>query len=52
MHNQVQAFLKEHLLHWLEALGLMANISEGVICLKNFEVMLTVRYPNIFFNLF
>jgi hypothetical protein len=40
---QVYHFLKKHFLHWLEALTLMGNISDGVIMLNVLESILTVR---------
>jgi len=41
-HGRVHNFLKEHFLHWLEALSLMGNISDGVLMVKTFESMLKV----------
>ena len=39
LHNndQVYKFLQEHLLHWLEALGWMGKISEGVYAITSLE---------------
>ena len=44
LHNdeQVHVFLQEHLLHWLEALGLMKKTSEGVLAITSLESMVTV----------
>jgi hypothetical protein len=41
-NGQVHIFLKEHFLHWLEALSLMRNMSDGVIMVRTLESMLTV----------
>jgi hypothetical protein len=40
--GMVYAFLQEHLLHWLEALSLIGNMSEGAVMVKILEDMLTV----------
>lgn len=40
--SQVYIFLKEHLLHWLEALGWMKKISEGVLAISFLEAQLSV----------
>ena len=45
LHDRVHTFLKEHFLHWLEALSLMGNIPDGVLMVKTFESMLTVSNP-------
>jgi hypothetical protein len=45
LQSQVHNFLKEHFLHWLEALSLMGNMSDGVLMVKNFDSMLTVSDP-------
>jgi hypothetical protein len=39
LHNndQVYQFLQEHLLHWLEALGWMGKISEGIYAITSLE---------------
>jgi NACHT domain len=39
---QVHHFLKEHFLHWLEALALMGNISDGAVMLSVLESILMV----------
>jgi NACHT domain len=36
-NDQVHQFLGEHLLHWLEALGLMRRTSEGVLAISSLE---------------
>jgi NACHT domain len=40
--SQVHIFLQEHLLHWLEALGRMKKISEGVLAISSLEAQLSV----------
>jgi len=35
--DQVHKFLQEHLLHWLEALGWMRNVSEGIHAITSLE---------------
>jgi len=45
LHDRVHTFLKEHFLHWLEALSLMGNISDGVLMVKTFVTILTVSGP-------
>ena len=48
-NDQVHRFLQEHLLHWLEALSLMGNTSEGVVAISSLNGMVVVRNPkNIF----
>lgn len=41
-NGQVHQFLQEHLLHWLEALGWMQNVSEGVHAITLLESMALV----------
>jgi hypothetical protein len=36
-HGQVHQFLQEHLLHWLEALGSMGKIAEGIYTIAALE---------------
>ena len=38
----VHRFLLDHLLHWLEALSLIGQISEGVLVVRTLETMLSV----------
>jgi len=45
LHYRVHSFLKEHFLHWLEALGLMGEMSAGVLMVKTFNSILTVSDP-------
>jgi hypothetical protein len=40
--DQVHQFLKEHLLHWLEALGWMQKVSEGIYAIASFESIAAV----------
>src|SRR5947209_19273166 len=40
--GKVLTFLQKHFLHWLEALSLMGNISEGAAMVRNLEFLLTV----------
>ena len=42
-HKEVLCFLKEHFLHWLEALSLMGQVSEGVLMITALYNMPTVR---------
>jgi hypothetical protein len=41
-NGQAHIFLQEHLLHWLEALGWMKKISEGVLAISSLEARLSV----------
>ena len=36
-NDQVHQFLKVHLLHWLEALGWMRRVSEGILAISSLE---------------
>ena len=40
--DQVHIFLQEHLLHWLEAIGLMGNASEGITMIRTLQSLLEV----------
>jgi hypothetical protein len=40
--DQVHQFLQEHLLHWLEALGRMQKISEGIHAIASLESIAAV----------
>ena len=40
--EQVHVFLREHLLHWLEALSLMQKTSEGVLAITSLDSMIIV----------
>ena len=40
--NQVHRFLREHLLHWLEALSWMGKTSEGILAILSLEAQIPV----------
>jgi hypothetical protein len=40
--SQVHIFLQKHFLHWLEALSLMGNLSDGIGMVRTLESILTV----------
>jgi len=42
-NDQVHEFLKQHLLHWFEALGWMRKVSEGIHAISLLESTTTVR---------
>ena len=44
-NHQVHQFLKEHLLHWLEALGWMRKVSEGIHAITSLESIALVSLP-------
>jgi NACHT domain len=41
-NGQVHVFLRKHLLHWLEVLGLMERTSEGVLAISSLESFVQV----------
>lgn len=41
-NDQVHQFLQEHLLHWLEALGWMQKVSEGIHAIASLESITAV----------
>ncbi|KAF2008755.1 hypothetical protein BU24DRAFT_359758, partial [Aaosphaeria arxii CBS 175.79] len=41
-NDQVHQFLQEHILHWLEALGWMGKVSEGVYAIASLESSVAV----------
>ncbi len=41
-NNQVHQFLQVNLLHWLEALGWMEKISEGILAIFSLEAQIPV----------
>jgi hypothetical protein len=43
--GKVHEFLRNHILHWLEALSLMRKLFKGLLKLKTLESVLTVSYP-------
>lgn len=44
-NNNVHDFLKEHFLHWLEALGWMGKVSEGIHAINSLESIVVVSPP-------
>jgi hypothetical protein len=44
-NDQVHQFLKEHLLHWLEALSWMREVSEGIHAITSLESIALVSLP-------
>jgi NACHT domain len=49
-NDQVHRFLQKHLLHWLEALGWMGKISEGVYAIAALESFATVSISNTIYT--
>ncbi|KAH8707489.1 hypothetical protein GQ44DRAFT_831007 [Phaeosphaeriaceae sp. PMI808] len=47
---QAHRFLQEHFLHWLEALGWIGNISEGVYAITSLESIISSTDCPIFWN--
>ena len=45
--DRILRFLNEHFLHWLEALSLFGEVSEGVCMVTSLEVTLTVSHTII-----
>ena len=45
LHNQVDAFMNEHFLHWLEALSLLGEMHDGILMVKAINSMLPVSSP-------
>ncbi|KAI5856229.1 vegetative incompatibility protein HET-E-1 [Tricharina praecox] len=43
LHDQVHTFLKEHFLHWMEALSLMRNMHDGILMVKAIASMLRLK---------
>jgi hypothetical protein len=41
-NDQVHQFLQRHLLHWLEALGWMQKVSEGIYAIASLESIVAV----------
>jgi NACHT domain len=46
--DQVHQFLREHLLHWLEAFSLMGKMSEGVLAITSLESVIPVSYITVY----
>jgi hypothetical protein len=44
-NDHVHQFLKEHLLHWLEALSWMRKVSEGILAITSLELITLVSLP-------
>jgi hypothetical protein len=44
-NDQVHQFLQEHLLHWLEALGWMGKVPEGVHAIASIDLLIAVSIP-------
>jgi hypothetical protein len=44
-NDQVHQFLQEHLLHWLEILGWMGKVSEGIYAIASLESSTPVSLP-------
>jgi hypothetical protein len=44
-NDQVHQFLKEHFLHWLEALSWMQKVSEGIYAITSLESIALVSLP-------
>jgi hypothetical protein len=43
-YDQIYLFLQKHLLHWLEALGWMRKISEGILAILLLESQVSVSF--------
>jgi hypothetical protein len=51
LYDQVHQFLQAHLLHWLEALSLIRQTSEGILAIFSLEAQIPVRLLyNILWN--
>jgi hypothetical protein len=48
--EEAHRFLQAHLLHWLEALGWMGKMSEGIQAILSLEAHVPVIYPSIIYN--
>ena len=46
--DQVHQFLREHLLHWLEALSLTGKLSEGVLAIASLESVIPVSHITVY----
>lgn len=47
-NDLVHQFLQKHLLHWLEALGWMRKVSEGIYAISTLESIAAVSQPILF----
>lgn len=45
-YEEVFQFLKEHFIHWIEALSLMRQVSESIKIIKNLQGLIQVRLHN------
>jgi len=45
LHNQVDAFMNGHFLHWLEALNLLGSMHDGILMIKAINSMRPVSNP-------
>jgi hypothetical protein len=43
-NNEVHTFLKKHCLHWIEALGWMGKVSEGIHAISSLELITQVSH--------
>ena len=50
-NDEVHIFLQAHLLHWLEALGWMQNISEGVLAIASLESIALVSIITAYYDI-
>ena len=48
--EEAHCFLQAHLLHWLEALGWMGKISEGIQAILSLEAHVPVSYLSIVYQ--
>lgn len=48
-NDRVHQFLKVHLLHWLEALGWMRKVSDGIYAIPSLESIAFVRYLSLLY---
>ena len=49
-YNQVYQFLQKHFLHWLEALGWIGKISEGIQAILSLKAHVPVSYLSIVYK--
>ena len=43
-NDEVHTFLKKHCLHWIEALGWMGKVSEGIHAISSLELITRVSH--------
>ena len=51
-NHRILQFLRQHLLHWLEVLSLLGQVSEGVLMITGLETMLQVSGTTVLYNLY